>query len=100
MSTLGAGRARGVGGWMVVPTVGTVGRGGGAAIGNGAEVALFGAGGIGTAVFCFSVVEGADGAAGMVVLADWSGVAVPLTVAATSGFIGRVSDLDFPLARE
>ena len=100
LSTFGAGRARGVGGWMVVPTVGTVGRGGGATIGNGAEVALFGAGGIGTAVFCCSVVKGADGADGMVVLAYRSGVVVPLTVAAMSGFIGRVSDLDFPLARE
>ena len=85
---------------MVVPTVGTVGRRGGATIGNGAEVALLGAGGIGTAVLCFSVVKGADGADGMVVLADWSGVAVPLTVAAASGLIGRVSDLNFPRARE
>ena len=100
LGTFGAGRAGGVGGWMVVPTVGTVGRGGRATIGNGAEVALFGAGGVRAAVFRFPVVKGADGADGVVVLADRSGVAVPQTVAASSGFIGRVGDLDFPLAGE
>ena len=100
LSTFEASRARGVGGGVVDPAVSTVGRGGGAAIGDGAEIALFGAGGVGAAVFCFPVVKSADRADGVVIFADRSRVAVPLTVAAAGGFIGRVSDLDLPPARQ
>ena len=96
----GAGRAGGVSGGVVVPTVGAVGGGGGAAIGDGADVAIFGAGGVGAAVLRFPVVESADRADGVVVLAYWGGVAVPLTVAATGGFVGGVGDFDLPLTRE
>ena len=74
----------------MVPTVGTVGGGGGAAAGDRAEVAFFGAGGIGTPVLCLPVVESADGTDRVVVFADWCGVAIPLTVPATGGFVGRV----------
>ena len=47
----GAGGERGVSGGMVISAVGTVGGGGGAAVGDGAEVTLLGAGRVGTAVF-------------------------------------------------
>ena len=36
----------------------------------------------------------------MGVLTDRSGVTVPLTVPAASGFVGRMSDLDLPLTGE
>ena len=36
----------------------------------------------------------------MGVLTNWSGVTVPLAVTAASGFVGRVSDLDFSLKGE
>ena len=100
LGSSGAGWAGGVSGRMVIPTVGAMGRGGGAAVGDGAEVALFGAGGVGAAVFRFSVVESADRADGVVVLAYRGGVAVPLTVAAAGGFVGGMGDLDFPFTRE
>ena len=41
-------------------------------------------------------MEGANQADGVVVLANGSGVGVPLAVAAACGFIGRMSDLDLP----
>ena len=85
---------------MVVPTVGAVGGGGGAAVGDGAEVAFFGAGGVGTAVFRFLVMEGADRADWIVVLADRCSMAVPLAVAAAGVLVGGVSNLDFPFTEE
>ena len=100
LGTFGASLAGGIGGGVVVPTVGAVGRGGGATIGNGTEVAFLGTCGVGAAMLGFSVVQGADRADGVVIFADWGGVAVSLTIAAAGGFIGRVGDLDFPLARE
>ena len=42
------------------------------------------------------VVQGTDGAYRVVVLANRGSMAVSLTVAAEGGFVGRVSDLDFP----
>ena len=36
----------------------------------------------------------------MVIFANGSSVAVPLTVAAAGGFVGRVSDLYLPFRRE
>ena len=85
---------------MVVPTVGAVGRGGGAAAGHGAEVALFGSGVVGAAMFRLFVMEGADGADWMVVLADRCGVPLPLAVAAACSFVGGVRDFDFPFTGE
>ena len=75
-------------------------RGGGAAVGDRAEVALFGTGGVGAPVLRLLVMEGADGADRVVVLADWSGVPIPLAVAAASGLVGGVSDFNLPLAGE
>ena len=85
---------------MVIPTIGTVGGGGGAAVSDGTEVAFTGAGRVGASVLHFLVVECADRTDWVGILADWWGMAVPLTVSAAGGFIGRVSDLDFPLAGE
>ena len=85
---------------MVVITVGAVVRGGGAAVGNRAEVALYGTGGVGAPVLHLLVMEGADGADRVVVLADWSGVPIPLAVAAASGLVGGVSAFNLPLAGE
>ena len=85
---------------MIVTAVGTVGRGGGAAAGDRAEVALFETGGVGTPVFRLSMMESADGTDWMVVLAEWSGVPVPLRVAAAGGFVSGVSDFDLPFAGE
>ena len=56
LGALWASRACGFGGGVVIPTVGTVGGGGGAAVGNGAEVALFGAGGVGAPMLGLLVV--------------------------------------------
>ena len=100
LSTFGASWARGVGGGVVVPTVGAVRRGGGVTVGDGAEVNLLRASGVGAAVFRFPVVESADGADGVIVLTDRGSVAVPLAVAALGGFICRVGGLDLPSARE
>ena len=100
MGPSGAGRAGGVGGRVVIPAVGAVRGGGRAAVGNRAEVAFFGAGGVGAAVFSLPVVESADRADRVVVFAYRSGVAVSLAVAASSGLVGGVSDLDLPLAGE
>ena len=96
----GAGRAGGFGGRVVVPAVGAVGGGGGAAVGYGADVALLGAGGVGASVFRSPVVESADRADRVVVLAYWGSVTVSLTVAAAGGFVGGVGDLDLPLTGE
>ena len=85
---------------MVVTAVGAVGRGGRTAVSDRAEVALFGADGIGASVFRLFVMESADGADRVVVLADWGGVSVPLTVTAAGGFVGGVGDFDFPFAGE
>ena len=85
---------------MIVNAVAAVGRGGGAAAGERAGVAFFGAGGVGAPVFRLLVVESADGADWVVVLADRSSVPIPLAVAAASGFVGGVSDFDLPLAGE
>ena len=49
-------------------------------------------------MFCLLVVLGTDRAYRMVILADRGGMAVPLAVAASGGFVGRVGGLDFPLA--
>jgi len=46
------------------------------------------------------MVQGTDRANGVVVFIDRGRVAISLTVAASSGFIGRVSSLYLPLARE
>ena len=83
---------------MIVPTVGTVGRAGRAAAGDWVKVALFAAGGGGAVMLCLLVVQGTDGVYRVVVLADRGSMAVSLTVAAEGGFVGRVSDLDFPFA--
>ena len=72
---------------MFVATVGAVGWGGGTAAGNRAEVALLGTGGIGASMFRLLVMECADGADRVVVLADQSSVPVPLTVAALGSFV-------------
>ena len=96
----GASRARGICSGVVVTAVGAVGGGGGAAAGDRAEVALFAAGGVGAPVIRLLVMESTDGADRVVVLADRSGVPIPLAVAAAGGFVGRVSDFDFPFAGE
>ena len=85
---------------MFTATVSTVGGGRRTATSHWAVVAFLRAGGIGTPVLGPLVVKGADGACGVILLADGGGVAVPLAVAAASGFVGRVSGLDFPLAGE
>ena len=53
MCALGTGRARRVGGGMVIPGVSTVGRGGGTAVSDRAKVLILGAGRVGAAVFRF-----------------------------------------------
>ena len=73
---------------MVVSAVGTVGGGGGAAVGDGAKVTFLGTGRVGAEVFRFVVVECTDGTNRVVVFADRCGVAIPLTIAASGGFIG------------
>ena len=83
---------------MVVTAVGAVGGGGRTAVGDRTEVALFGASGVRASVLRLSVMQSADGTDWMVVLTDRSGVPISLTVAAAGGFVGGVSDLDFPLA--
>ena len=100
MDPLGSGRAGGVSSGVVVPAVGTVGRGSRAAVSDRAEVTLFRTGGIGAAVFRLSVVEGADRADRVIVFADWGSVSVSLTIAAASGFVGGVGDFDFPFTGE
>ena len=100
LSPSGTGRTRGVCGGVVVPTVGTVRGGGGAAAGDRAEVTFFGAGGIGTPVLGLPVVESADGTDRVVVFADWCGVAIPLTVPVAGGLGGRVGDFDLSLTGE
>jgi len=85
---------------VILPTVSTVWRGCGAAFFYGAEVAPFWTGGVGALVLRLAVVEGADRADWVIVLADGSSVPIPLTVAAVSGFVGRVSGLDFPFTGE
>ena len=96
----GAGWARGVCSGVVITAVGAMGRGGGATADDRAEVAFFGAGGAGAPVLRLPMVESADGADRVVIFADRSSVPVPLTVAAASGFVGGVSDFDFPFAGE
>ena len=85
---------------MIVTAVCAVGRGGGAASGDQAEVAFFVAGGVGAPVLRLLVVEGADGAHRMVVFANRSGVSIPLTVATAGGFVGRVSDFNLSFTGE
>ena len=85
---------------MVIAAVGTVRGGGGTAVGNGAEITLFGASGVGAPVFGLLVMKGANGADRVGVLTDWSGVTVPLAVTASSGFVSRVGHLDFSLTGE
>ena len=46
------------------------------------------------------MVQGADGACRMFLFADRSGIAVPLTFAAASHFVDRVSGLDFSFTGE
>ena len=96
----GTGRTGGVRSRMIVPTIGTLGGTGGAATSDRAEVALLGAGGVGVPVLRLLVMKSADGTDRVIVLADRSGVPVPLTVAAAGGFVGGVSDFDLPLTRE
>ena len=100
LGSSGASGARGVSGGVIIPTVGAVGRGSGAAVGDGADIALFGAGGVGATVFHFPVMKSADRADRVIVLAYRGGVAVSLTVAAAGGFVGGVGDLDLPLTGE
>jgi len=85
---------------MIVPAVSTMRRGSRAAICHGAKVALFGTCGVRAAVFRLAMVQSAHCADGVVVFTDGGRVAVPLTVVASSSLVGRVSSLDFPLARE
>ena len=85
---------------MVIAAVGTVRGGGGAAVGNGAKITLLGASGVGAPMLGLLVMQCADGADGMGVLTDWSGVTVPLAVTAASGFVSRVGNLDFPFTGE
>jgi len=93
-------RAGRVSGRVVIPTVSTVRRGGRAAICHRAKVTIFGARGVGAAVFRLTMVKGADRADRVIVFADGGRVAIPLTVAASSSFIGGVGGLDLPLATE
>jgi len=89
-----------VSGRVVIPTVSTVRARGRAAIGHRAKVTLFGTCRVGAVVFRLTVVEGAYRADRVIIFADRGCVAVPLTVAASGSFIGGVSGLDLPLARE
>ena len=85
---------------MIITAVGAVGRGGRAAAGDRTKVALLGAGGIRASVLRLPLMESADGTDWVIVLADRSGVPVPLAVAAAGGFVSGVSDFDLPLAGE
>jgi len=79
---------------VVIPTVSTVGGRGGAAVSHRTKIALLRTGRVRAAVFCFAVVEGANGTDWMIVLANGSRMTVSLTCAAAGGFIGGGSGLD------
>ena len=85
---------------MIIPTVGAVRWGGGAATSDRAEVTLFGAGRVGTSVFRLPMVKGADGTDWVIILADRSGMPIPLTVAAAGGCIGGVGDFNLSFTGE
>jgi len=93
-------RAGRVSGRVVIPTVSTMSGGGRATICHRAKVAFLGTRGIGAAVLCLTMVEGANRADRVIVLADWGSVAVPLTVTASSSLVGRVGGFDLSLARQ
>ena len=83
-----ASRTRWVGGWVFTATVSTMGGGHRAATSHGAKVDVLWAGGVGAAVRCPLVVEGADRACWMFLFTDGGSMAVALTISAASGFVG------------
>jgi len=89
-----------VSGRVLIPTVSTVGGGGRATIRHRAKLAFLGTCGVGAAMLHFTMMEGANRADRVIVLADGGHVAVSRTIAASSSLVGGVSGFDLSLARQ